>query len=155
MEGVGEAGPVRFPPPAIYVSGVLLAIVAETLWPTNDPSSVIRILAALLMLIFSILLDGAATRLFRRNDTPMLPWQASRKLVTDGPYRFTRNPMYLGMACLYVGIMFAFGLMWGFLLLPVVVLAVDRLVIAREEPYLERTFGEDYTRYKTRVRRWL
>ena len=155
MEGVGEAGPVRFPPPGIYLAGVLLAIVAETLWPTNDPPSAVRILAALLMLVLFILLDGAATRLFRRNDTPMLPWQASRTLVTDGPYRFTRNPMYLGMVCLYIGIVIAFGLMWGLLWLPLVVLAVDRLVIAREEPYLERAFGDDYRRYKARVRRWL
>ena len=155
MQGAGAAGPVRFPPPVIYICGVLLAVVAETLWPTNDPPSVVRILAALLMAILFILLDGAATRLFRRNDTPMLPWQASRKLVTDGPYRFTRNPMYLGMACLYIGIMFAFGLLWGLLWLPLVVLAVDRLVIAREEPYLEQTFGEEYRGYKARVRRWL
>src|SRR5688572_29146062 len=154
MERADEGGPVRFPPPLIYVSGILLGVVAESFWPTEDPSSVIRILATILMVVLFLLLDGGATRLFRRNDTPMLPWQASRKLVTDGPYRFTRNPMYLGMACLYVGIIFAFGLMWGLLCLPIVLLAIDRLVVAREEPYLERAIGDEYRAYKSDVRRW-
>jgi protein-S-isoprenylcysteine O-methyltransferase Ste14 len=76
-------------------------------------------------------------------------------LVTSGPYRFTRNPMYLGMAFLYVGFAFAFGVIWALAFLPAVIVVVDRFVIAREEPYLERNFGQAYRDYKARVRRWV
>jgi protein-S-isoprenylcysteine O-methyltransferase Ste14 len=65
----------------------------------------------------------------------------------------TRNPMYVGMAFLYVA--FAFGVMWALAFLPAVLLIVDRFVIAREEPYLEAKFGRAYRDYKARARRWL
>ncbi len=79
----------------------------------------------------------------------------SSALVTSGPYRFTRNPMYLGMASLYAGIALAFGLLWSLALLLVVLVVIDRGVIAREERYLERRFGDEYRLYKQQVRRWL
>jgi protein-S-isoprenylcysteine O-methyltransferase Ste14 len=85
----------------------------------------------------------------------MIPANPTTALVTSGPYRFTRNPMYLGMAFLYVAFAFGFGVMWAMALLPVVILVVDRFVIAREEPYLERKFGQRYRDYKARVRRWI
>jgi protein-S-isoprenylcysteine O-methyltransferase Ste14 len=94
-------------------------------------------------------------RRFRRAGTTENPFKPSTALVFDGPYRFTRNPMYLGMAAVYVGLAFVLGLMWALLFLPLVLIAVDRLVIAREEPYLERKFGEEYVAYKRRVRRWI
>jgi protein-S-isoprenylcysteine O-methyltransferase Ste14 len=76
-------------------------------------------------------------------------------LVTSGPYRLTRNPMYVGMAFLYGAFALAFGVIWALITLPLVLIAVDRLVIAREEPYLEARFGEQYREYTRRVRRWL
>jgi protein-S-isoprenylcysteine O-methyltransferase Ste14 len=76
-------------------------------------------------------------------------------LVTSGPYRFTRNPMYLGMSFLYIAFAFAFGVIWALAFLPAVIVMVDRFVIAREEPYLEQKFGQSYRAYKARVRRWL
>ncbi len=85
----------------------------------------------------------------------MDPWRASSALVTSGPYRFTRNPMYLGMASLYAGIALAFGLLWSLALLLAVLVVIDRGVIAREERYLERRFGDEYRIYKQQVRRWL
>jgi protein-S-isoprenylcysteine O-methyltransferase Ste14 len=75
--------------------------------------------------------------------------------VVDGPYRFSRNPIYLGMAALYVALTFLLGIMWALLFLPFVLVAIDRLIIAREEPYLERKFGQDYVEYTKRVRRWV
>ena len=93
--------------------------------------------------------------LFRRAGTSMVPMNPATVLVTSGPYRLTRNPMYLGMAFLYVALAFAFGVIWALALLPAVIVMVDRFVIAREEPYLERKFGQAYHDYKARVRRWL
>jgi protein-S-isoprenylcysteine O-methyltransferase Ste14 len=75
--------------------------------------------------------------------------------VTDGPYRLTRNPGYLGMTLLYAGIAIAADAVWALAPLPVAIAVIDRGVIAREERYLERTFGAPYTEYKRRVRRWI
>jgi protein-S-isoprenylcysteine O-methyltransferase Ste14 len=85
----------------------------------------------------------------------MVPMNPTTALVTSGPYRLTRNPMYLGMAFLYVALAFAFGVMWALVFLPAVLVVVDRFVIVREEPYLERKFGQAYREYRSRVRRWL
>jgi len=76
-------------------------------------------------------------------------------LVIWGPYRFTRNPMYVGMATLYVGGTLLLNDLWPLALLPVVITLVQRRVIAKEEAYLERTFGDVYRAYKARVRRWI
>ena len=85
----------------------------------------------------------------------MVPMKPTTALVTSGPYRVTRNPMYVGMAFLYAGLALSLGVIWALALLPAVLLMVDRLVIAREERYLEAKFGEEYRDYKRRVRRWL
>lgn len=101
------------------------------------------------------LLDPAAAARFKRARTNPVPWRPATALVTDGPYRFTRNPMYLGMAALYAGIALGAGLLWGLALLPVVLAAIQVAVIAREEAYLERVFGDQYRVYRATVRRWL
>ena len=72
-----------------------------------------------------------------------------------GPYRLTRNPAYLGMALVYIGIALLADALWVLVPLPVVLLIIDRMVIAREERYLERKFGQEYLDYKGRVRRWV
>lgn len=100
-------------------------------------------------------LDGAAMLHFRRAGTSMVPLNPSTARVTTGPYRFTRNPMYVGMAALYIGLALALGVIWALLLLPLVIGAVDQLVIAREESYLVRKFGQPYCDYMARERRWL
>ncbi|HEU5040160.1 MAG TPA: isoprenylcysteine carboxylmethyltransferase family protein, partial [Gemmatimonadales bacterium] len=77
------------------------------------------------------------------------------RLVTDGPYRFTRNPMYLGFTLWYLAGTAWVNSLWLLVLLPVVLLVMQRGVITREEAYLERRFGREYTEYRARVRRWL
>jgi protein-S-isoprenylcysteine O-methyltransferase Ste14 len=92
---------------------------------------------------------------FRKYQTGIAPWDPATALVTEGPYRRTRNPMYLGMAALYGGIALGFGLLWALALLPVVILLIDRVVIRREEAYLETKYGDAYRDYRNRVRRWI
>jgi protein-S-isoprenylcysteine O-methyltransferase Ste14 len=146
---------VPLPPPFLYVAGFLVGLGLELAFPVDRPSLAVTLAGVLIGAVGWLLLDGVATRLFARAGTSMIPFKPSTALVTDGPYRFTRNPMYVGMAFLYVALAFALGLLWPLAVLPFVLLVVDRLVIAREEPYLERTFGEDYRAYRARVRRWL
>jgi protein-S-isoprenylcysteine O-methyltransferase Ste14 len=76
-------------------------------------------------------------------------------LVQDGPFRYSRNPGYLSLAMIYSGIAILRNALWAILLLPLLVLLTQRELIAREERYLERTFGEEYLAYKRRVRRWM
>ena len=77
------------------------------------------------------------------------------RLTTEGPFRYSRNPAYLSLAMIYAGIAVLRNSLWTILLLPLVVYVIQREVIGREERYLERTFGEEYLDYKTRVRRWV
>jgi protein-S-isoprenylcysteine O-methyltransferase Ste14 len=90
-----------------------------------------------------------------RSGTTIRPDRASTRLVIAGPYKFTRNPMYVGMAIAYLGVAIADRSLASLLLLPVVLLVIRRAVIANEEAFLERRFGSAYTDYKTKVRRWL
>jgi protein-S-isoprenylcysteine O-methyltransferase Ste14 len=93
--------------------------------------------------------------LFRRFKTRPEPWEASTTLIRSGIYRFSRNPMYLGMALFSAGIAIFFESIAAVGLLVLVVIAIDRLVIAREERYLSRRFGPEYETYRAEVRRWL
>jgi protein-S-isoprenylcysteine O-methyltransferase Ste14 len=146
---------ISVPPPAYYVAAFLVGVALELIFPTSWPSTGVRVAAAVIGGGAWLALDGAATVIFRRAGTSMIPMKPTTALVTSGPYRFTRNPMYVGMAFLYVALAFAFGVMWALVFLPAVIVCIDRLVIAREEPYLDRKFGQSYRDYKTRVRRWL
>jgi protein-S-isoprenylcysteine O-methyltransferase Ste14 len=80
---------------------------------------------------------------------------ATRALTFEGPYRFTRNPMYLGLALLLAGLAGIGNALWPLLAVIPVVAIIRTQVIAREETYLENRFGEEYRAYRGRVRRWL
>ncbi|HUP20082.1 MAG TPA: isoprenylcysteine carboxylmethyltransferase family protein [Gemmatimonadota bacterium] len=93
--------------------------------------------------------------LFRRAKTSYLPEDDPRELVLAGPYRFTRNPMYLGVATVLTGLALLVGT-WPFFLVPVAfVLVMNATQISREEVRLERRFGAEYEAYRRRVRRWI
>ena len=153
--GKRDVAGVPVPPPLIYVAGLAAGGLAELVRSTTGPPRSVSVTIAIVGVLAWLALDGLAAMRFSRAGTPVIPFKPSTALVVDGPYRISRNPIYLGMAALYVGLAFLFGLMWALLFMPFVLIAVDRLVIAREEPYLERKFGQDYVEYKKRVRRWI
>jgi protein-S-isoprenylcysteine O-methyltransferase Ste14 len=156
MDGEKE-GPVRFPPPLVYLGLLLAGFAAEgfaglrTLGLARPAAWAI----GALLLVAGGVFAGLALGLFRRADTPPEPWLATQRIVTTGIYARTRNPMYLGMALIYAGLAIALDGPVALLLLPVVILLIQTQVIAREERYLETAFGEEYRAYKTQVRRWL
>jgi protein-S-isoprenylcysteine O-methyltransferase Ste14 len=96
-----------------------------------------------------------AIRAMRRADTPVDPYEPTTALVIDGPFRFTRNPLYLSLTLVYLGITSLMNAFWPLMLLPAALVIMQRGVIVREERYLESKFGEEYLRYKAKVRRWL
>lgn len=150
-----DSSGVRIPPPLIYIAGLLAGIALELAFPVAGLPFTLALAAGLIGFAIWLALDGAAMLHFRRAQTSIVPMKPSSALVTSGPYGFTRNPMYLGLAVLYVALALSLGVIWALAFLPFVIFAVDRLVIAREEPYLERKFGDEYRDYKRRVRRWL
>ena len=114
-----------------------------------------RRIVSLPLIIGGLLLDGAAAGYFRRLGTAVEPWKPSTVLATNGLYRFSRNPIYLGFAITYVGLAIAMDSVFVLLLLIPCLWVVDRFVIQREERYLSARFGADYDVYRARVRRWL
>jgi protein-S-isoprenylcysteine O-methyltransferase Ste14 len=92
---------------------------------------------------------------FRRAGTSLEPWEPTTALVAGGVYRYTRNPVYLGFACIYAGIALMASSCTALYLLPAVVALINRGVIEREERYLEDKFGDQYRTYAQKARRWI
>lgn len=91
----------------------------------------------------------------RRHHTSIEPGRTPRALVTSGPYRFSRNPIYVGQLILVTSFAIAFNSVWMLLFVPVLFALLDRLVIVREEAVIASRFPEEFARYRARVRRWL
>ncbi|CAN5542709.1 isoprenylcysteine carboxylmethyltransferase family protein [soil metagenome] len=149
---------VYVPPPLWFVAGLFAGWIADryllALPMPNALASSARSMGPLVMLIGVVLL-GSGLMTFRRAGTAIVPHRPAARIVSSGPYRFTRNPMYTGLALVYVGVAGILASWWPLLLLPVVLFAVFQLVIKREEAYLRSAFGEEYAAYCARVRRWL
>lgn len=92
---------------------------------------------------------------FWRKHTSVIPYSPTTAIVQSGPFRISRNPIYLADTVCYVGVAILLNTAWPMLLLPIVLLVMHRGVILREERYLEQKFGPEYIDYKTRVRRWI
>ncbi len=143
------------PPPLIYLAGLGVGFLLEALLPSASIPTVVGIVTGVPLIVAGTLLARSFFRALSRAGTTISPYGSSSALVTDGPYRLTRNPGYLGMALAYAGIALVSGALWPLASLLVVVVVIDRGVIAREERYLERAFGDEYRDYRRRTRRWL
>jgi protein-S-isoprenylcysteine O-methyltransferase Ste14 len=149
-----KAGVVA-PPPLIFLAGLVVGIVLDVLLPEGSLPWAIRWILGGVLALAGVALLLSFNTAFARKGTAVEPWKPTTAIVTTGPFRITRNPAYLGMALLYIGITLLADVPWALLVLPVVVVVIDRLVIAREERYLERKFGREYLDYKRDVRRWI
>lgn len=146
---------VRLPPPLIYVVFFGLALLLHLVAPLAIAPSIVVRAAALILLVGGLVLIGSSNVLFRRANTSLMPIKPASALVQGGVYRLTRNPMYLGLLCVYIAAALWFGLIWPLVLAPLLIVAMQRLVIAKEEAYLDRRFGDDYRQYRAHVRRWI
>jgi protein-S-isoprenylcysteine O-methyltransferase Ste14 len=99
--------------------------------------------------------NGWSLWLFGRHRTGLLPGQATQALIEEGPYRLSRNPLYVGLLALYLGVALLAATVWGLVLFPVAVLLVAWGAIRPEERFLHERFGASYDDYALRVRRWL
>lgn len=152
-----EIAGVIAPPPLIFLG--FLAAGWGLGQAIDDPglglSDVVRRGLAVAGLVAGLRLEGWAAGLFRRAKTAVQPWKPATALVTAGVYRLSRNPIYLGFALTYLGLAVGLDSPLALILLVPCLLIVDRLVIQREERYLQVRFGEAYAAYRRRTRRWL
>jgi protein-S-isoprenylcysteine O-methyltransferase Ste14 len=152
-----DAAAVRFPPPLVYLIAIAVGALLQWLvYPLQlELAPTLRIGVAVVTALLGFALVASAFGLFRSIGQDPAPWTATPEIVTTGIYRVTRNPMYIGMAGIQLGIGIGFANGWIVALIPVVLAVIYAIAIRHEEAYLERKFGDGYLVYKRSVRRWL
>jgi protein-S-isoprenylcysteine O-methyltransferase Ste14 len=149
---------VHFPPPFVFVAAFLLGMAIDR-WVRDlrfgDASRPVLLVTGWLLIAFGLGVMYWAVWTFTRARTSLLPFRPATAMVASGPYRFSRNPMYVGLTLLYVGLSLLTAMAWPLVMLPLALVALTALVIRREERYLEAAFGAEYAAYRARVRRWL
>ena len=153
-EALDAPGVLVFPP-LLFAGTLVLGLILHWIRPVSLLPPVTARLAGLVALVLSWWLVQAAESAMKRAGTNVRPDQPSLAIVTDGLFRFSRNPMYLATTGLYLGVTLLVNTPWPLVLLPVMLLVLHWGVIRREEQYLEAKFGEPYRAYRSRVRRWL
>lgn len=153
MNHVANAGPVR--PPLVYLGSIGLGLLAHLVWPVALLPASISMPIGVILVLAAGALFMSALRTFRKADTPVPGNRPTTAIVRTGPYRFSRNPVYLAFTLFQIGLA-AWVDSLGLLLTLLPALALMALVvIPREERYLEARFPAEYLAYKRAVRRWL
>jgi protein-S-isoprenylcysteine O-methyltransferase Ste14 len=152
---LGDHASVRLPPPFVLFGHLAAALLLGWLIRLPVPLPFPVRLLGLGFVLLGLTLAWSAIRAMSAAHTPVDPYAPVTAMVVDGPYRLTRNPIYLGFVCALTGLSLALGTYWGLLLVPLMVVLMNRLVIRHEEAYLERKFGQEYLAYKSSVQRWL
>jgi len=145
----------RVLPPVYFLLALLLMVGLHLAVPILQVIQVPYRYGGLVFVLGGILLVLWAVRLFGQAGTTIKPFRQSSAVVVRGPYRLTRNPMYVGMVGVLVGMGVLLGSLSPVIIIPLFVALIDFRFIRFEEAALERTFGAEYGRYKARVRRWL
>src|SRR5262249_40130374 len=141
-------------PPVIYLAAILIGVVLHLVSPVSFVPGWARPFGALIA-VFAVTLFVWAIRTFRSAGTPVPGNQPTTTIVKAGPYRLSRNPIYLAFSLFQTGIALGVNDAWMLIMLLPTIFVMSFVVIPREERYLEARFGEEYTTYKASVRRWL
>jgi protein-S-isoprenylcysteine O-methyltransferase Ste14 len=142
-------------PPAYLLIAILLALTLHILLPFRELIPFPWKLLGLVPLLLGIMLNVLADRSLKRFQTAVKPFEPSRVLVTEGVFRVSRHPTYLGMVLIIAGIAVLLGSLTPWFILPLLAVLLDARFIRAEESMLEATFGEAYRRYKRQARRWI
>jgi protein-S-isoprenylcysteine O-methyltransferase Ste14 len=153
--GTADNPGVITPPPFIYAGVLAVGLLANRRFRLPFLPRRLALTLGPLLIVGRFAVGQLGFREMRRAGTHMDPHRPATAVVTGAPYRFTRNPMYVGFTLMYVGISALANALLPVLLLPAVQRVMRRGVIEREERYLERKFGDEYLQYKGRVRRWI
>ena len=147
--------PSRLYPPHYLLLSILSIVGIDSLLRVPIVSSAIALVGGLLFLLSGIVLAASAARLFSKAKTGIVPFSESTKLVVSGAYRFTRNPMYLGMFFCLIGVTLLVNNVLGLLVLLLFFFIIRQKFVLKEEVQMQETFGDDYAQFKARIRRWI
>ncbi len=156
MTDTADTAQVVIRPPIAWLLAVLVGLALDWLMPLPFMPAALPagwIGGAVFAVALALLAWAIATITRAGSNVPTS--KPTTTIVDTGPYRFTRNPMYVGLALLYLGLTLIANAVWPLVLLPAAVVAIQVAVIAREERYLEAKFGDAYRDYRSRVRRWI
>ena len=142
-------------PPLLYLAAIALGSGLELTWPLRFLPQVLAVPLGIGLVLVAVALFLASTRKFRAAGTPVPGNKPTTAIVRSGPYRFSRNPIYLAFSLLQLGIATWADSLWLLATLVVAFAVMAYVVIPKEERYLERKFGAEYLDYKNSVRRWL
>ena len=153
MAQVANVGLIR--PPFVYLIAIAVGLFVHWLWPVRLPAPAIAVPIGMALVLAALALFAAAVRALRKADTPVPGNLPTRAIVRSGPFRFSRNPIYLAFTLFQAGLAFWIGSL-GLLVMVLPPLALMALVVVpREERYLEARFPAQYPSYRREVRRWL
>ncbi len=150
----GDKPGVIAPPPLIFLGFLLLGLGLDFLWPAAFLAARVQYLLGGALFGLGGILVAVCVVEFRRAGTEIRPDRPTSAIITRGPYRFSRNPIYIALSLAHVGIALATDSAWMVAMLVPALVVVRYGVIAREERYLAGKFGDDYRHYLTTVRRW-
>jgi protein-S-isoprenylcysteine O-methyltransferase Ste14 len=146
-------------PPRIYLAFLIVGIIMDRIWPATSTAQPfggsMRFVVAFLCLIGGAAILSSAMRRFAAAGTNVPTPMPTMALVTDGLYSYSRNPIYIALSLIYVGLAIGADSAWGLIFLVPIIIVIRYGVIAREERYLERKFDGAYVDYRSRVRRWI
>ena len=146
---------VKIAPPVLLFIHLLAAFLLHWVLPLPLPFPRFLVWIGYALVIIGLMLPVSAANQFMQAHTTLDPHGSVKEVVTSGPYKLSRNPIYLGFVCLLIGFTFIFKTCWGLILSPLFLVLLNMLVVKHEEVYLEKKFGDRYTSYKAHVRRWL
>ena len=158
MKVTKDSPGVYVPPPLVYIACFLLSFLLQGYFTIRSAfffHSVAANIIGLLIIISGLIFAVPALRQFYKTKNTIVLIKPANSLQTTGIYSFTRNPMYLSLMLIYLGMAFIFGNWWTLILVPLLIILVSYRIILPEERYLGRAFGEEYEIYKRKVRRWI
>lgn len=146
---------IRLHPPIIYAISILVGIGLSNAYPLAMPLEIHGHLYGAIFLSLVCVLAGFSLLEFWRADTDARPDKPDSALITTGPFRYTRNPLYIGLTLIQITVATWYNNGWVLAMTIPSVIVITQYAIKREERYLEKMFGQDYIDYRQRVRRWL
>jgi len=146
---------VKIHPPILLLLHMFAAFLLNRLFPLPFAFPKIMVWVGYVLILVGIGLAFSAAGRIMQAHTTLDPHGSVTEIVTSGSYHLSRNPIYLGFVCLLIGFLLVFRTYWGAILSPVFMISLYQLIIKHEEAYLENKFGDVYSNYKTRVKRWL
>ncbi len=142
-------------PPVFYVAASVIGLGLDYMWPISMGYDSLRITGAVIIFCLSLVFVVGGFNKFRQNEEDFNVHSSTEKILSSGVFGFSRNPLYLSLLLLIISIGLYFDKVWLLIICVPLILVINKMVIEKEEAYLESKFGDEYHDYKKKVRRWI